>query len=203
MDNFGPRRQCRAQPLQRSHWLKTPISSNVLTQTLLREAQPLVRIAPLDPCERMWPRWRLILGVRFAKAADPAHVFQTLLKCCKPAVPTASTALTVLRAPRIVLGLGGFFNPDDTGAYSQREQQRSHGTPPSVLAINAHITLSFRVCAEQTSRPNPRTDVRRRRKTTRSEHSDPTDAQPVPGRLNWHHTAHILSRNAPFTCPKP
>jgi hypothetical protein len=44
-------------------------------QTLLGEAQPLVRIAPLDPRERMWTRWRLILGVRFAKAADPAHIF--------------------------------------------------------------------------------------------------------------------------------
>jgi hypothetical protein len=121
-----------------------------------------------------------------------------LLKRCETAIPTARTAFAVLRAPRIVLGLGGFFNPDDTDTNSQREQQRPHGTPPGVLAINAHVTLSLRVCAEQTSRPNPQTDVRRRRKTTRSEHSDPTGAQPVPVRLNWHHTAHILSRNASF-----
>ena len=41
--------------------------------------------------------------------------------------------------------------------------------------------------------------VRRPRRTTRYEHSNPTDAQPMSGRSHQHHIARILSRNAPFS----
>jgi hypothetical protein len=73
---------------------------------------------PIDPAQRMRSRRGLVLRIRFAKAADPAHVFQTLLKCCEPTIPTASTAFTILRTPRIVLGLGAISNADHTDANS-------------------------------------------------------------------------------------
>ena len=53
-------------------------------------------------------RNRLVLSVRFAKAADAAYRVQTLLKCHEPAV-----AGTIDRAPRIVLGLRGISNAED------------------------------------------------------------------------------------------
>jgi hypothetical protein len=76
------------------------------------------------------------LRIRFAKAADPAHVFQTLLKCCEPAIPTASTAFTVLRAPRIVLSRGTISNADDTDAYCQHAQQEPYGRLPVMPTVN-------------------------------------------------------------------
>jgi hypothetical protein len=81
----------------------------------------LCLLAPLDPSQRMWSGRGLIQRVAFAKATNPTDVFQTLLKCCEPANPTALTAFTVLRAPRIVLGLGTISNAEDTDANSQHE----------------------------------------------------------------------------------
>src|SRR5215467_13662718 len=76
----------------------------------------------------MRPWWWLILRIPLAKATDPTHGVQTLLKCCEPAICTAATVSTtaIIGAPRIVLGVGACSNTDDTDADSQHEQQEPH-----------------------------------------------------------------------------
>jgi hypothetical protein len=50
-----------------------------------------------------------------AQIAKPARGFHALLKCREAAIRAAAVvALTVVRAPRIVLGFGGPFNADET-----------------------------------------------------------------------------------------
>jgi hypothetical protein len=61
------------------------------------------------------------------------------------------------------------------------------------------IIRSNRQLPARVSRTSPQARIRRPHRTKRYGHSDPKDAQPAPGRSYRHHTAHILSRNAPFT----
>jgi hypothetical protein len=75
----------------------------------------------------MRPWRRLILRIPLAKATDPAHRVQTLLKRCEPAICTAAAMpTTIIRAPRIVLSFRACSNADNTDANSQHEQQESH-----------------------------------------------------------------------------
>jgi hypothetical protein len=73
-----------------------------------------MRIAPL-PSVGMRSGRRHVLRIRLAQIAKPARGFHALLKCREAAIRAAAVvALTVVRAPRIVLGFGGLFNADET-----------------------------------------------------------------------------------------
>src|SRR4029077_14890829 len=58
------------------------------------------------PTLRVWARRRCVLRVSIAKTAYPAHRIQALSKRCEPAIRAAGAVGAVVRAPRIVLGLG-------------------------------------------------------------------------------------------------
>jgi hypothetical protein len=77
----------------------------------------------------MWSGRRNILHIRLAIAAEPSRGFHALLKARKAAVcPAATPSAVIVRAPRIVLSLGGRSNADDTDANSEHEQQEPHSS---------------------------------------------------------------------------
>jgi hypothetical protein len=73
----------------------------------------------------MWSRWRLVLRILLAKAADPAHGVQTLLKCSEPTIHAAAAhiAAAVGRAPRVILRLGLRTHPANARANSNRNSK--------------------------------------------------------------------------------
>jgi len=77
-----------------------------------------------------------ILRIRLAVAAKPARGVHALLKCCEAAIRAAIVEAAVNCTPRIVLGLGGCSNADDTDTNSQHKQQEPHsrllGWPPQL-----------------------------------------------------------------------
>src|SRR5215469_17377756 len=83
-------------------------------------------ITPLNPRRRMRSRRGHVLCIRLAVAAEPSRGFHALLKCCETAICAAAVKVTVISAPRIVLGLGACSNADDADTNSQHEQQEPH-----------------------------------------------------------------------------
>ena len=82
-----------------------------------------------------------ILRVRLAVAAKSARGIHALFKAYETAIRAALA--TVVRTPRIVLGLGACSNADDADANSQHEQQEPHSrllVPPN---INAYLSALF------------------------------------------------------------
>jgi hypothetical protein len=68
------------------------------------------------------------------------------------------------------------------------EKQRRCRNPPSF-----HLgTSKTPVTRARASRPHPRSGNRSLRRTTRSEHGDPNNAQTIPPRPRPHHTAHTF-----------
>ena len=57
-------------------------------------------------------------------------------------------------------------------------------------AITSQSQLGKAICA-RINRPYLQTDIRRLRKTTRTEHNDPTDARTKSARLFHHRIAYI------------
>ena len=67
----------------------------------------------------MWSGRGLIQRIAITEPANPAYGVQTLLEGCEAAIRAAAVSVaTVIRAPRIVLGLGTISNADDTDANS-------------------------------------------------------------------------------------
>ena len=58
--------------------------------------------------------------------ANSADRIQTLLKGYKAAVRGRTGSPSILRAPRIILRLGGFFNAEESYQRPDDEQQMSH-----------------------------------------------------------------------------
>jgi hypothetical protein len=75
----------------------------------------------------MQPRWRHILRIWLAKAAEPPRGIHALLKGREAAIRAAASPAAVNRALRIVLGLGMRSDTDDTDANPQHEQQDPQG----------------------------------------------------------------------------
>ena len=81
------------------------------------------------------------MRVRLAVAAKSARGIHALFKAYETAIRAALA--TVVRTPRIVLGLGACSNADDADANSQHEQQEPHSrllVPPN---INAYLSALF------------------------------------------------------------
>src|SRR6266702_7296319 len=77
--------------------------SRVLANSCARHS---IWIAPSQLLRWMRPGWKLILCVRLAQATEPARGIHALLKCREPAIGAPVVEVAVIRAPRIVLGLG-------------------------------------------------------------------------------------------------
>jgi hypothetical protein len=102
-----------------------------------------MRIAPTLPIHRMWAGRRLVKVqvIALTEPADPAHGVQTLLKGCEAAICPAEAP--IIRAPRIVLGLGTISESDDTDANSQHEQQESHSRDLVLGLSNKRLSSCF------------------------------------------------------------
>jgi len=83
---------------------------------------PSIRMTPRVPRRRRRFRQRRV-RTGSAVPANPAHVSQALFKSCEPAIPGATTIAIAIGAPRTVLRLSGFFDPDDGGENSQNYRQ--------------------------------------------------------------------------------
>src|SRR6516164_1578877 len=79
----------------------------------------LIRMAPSSTCLRMRSGWRHILRISLAIAAETPGRLHALFKAYETAIRAALA--TVVRTPRIVLGLGACSNADDADANSQHE----------------------------------------------------------------------------------
>src|SRR6516162_8951063 len=128
----------------------------------------LIRMAPSSTCRRMRSGWRHILRISLAIAAETPGRLHALFKGYETAIRAAATPATVVRTPRIVLGLGACSNADDADANSQHEQQEPHGRLPVPPNINAYLSALFpapikhdvsrptwRSCRSWCARPSP------------------------------------------------
>jgi hypothetical protein len=75
----------------------------------------------------MWSGWRHILRIRLTIAAKSPRSGHALFKGYETAIRAAATLPAVIRAPRIVLRLGGRSDAEDGYENPGNEQRKFHG----------------------------------------------------------------------------
>jgi hypothetical protein len=75
----------------------------------------------------MRPRWRHVLRIRLAKAAEPPRSIHTLFKAYEAAIRTAANPAAVNRAPGVILGFGRSVERGCNSDNAERKQEKFHG----------------------------------------------------------------------------
>jgi hypothetical protein len=150
---------------------------------VLGQIQLLVRVAP-RPCGD---------SPRSLRHRNPIRPWRQTAIC------GAAHSPTVNRSPGIVLGFSATSNADDVNANCQYEEQEPHGRRLVSMRDLYPCTRSRGTSRSNSQLParigrsNLHAQIRRPRRTARYEHSDLTDAQPMPWR-SYRHRIRPLQR---------